>query len=66
MKQVDSERLNNIDNCYQQVKSAVDNKLGHRGYLIIDEKYHPEAFGSRYTIWYNKIDAVRFGMGGKR
>jgi len=27
--------------------------LAPKGYIIIDEKYHPEAFGSRYVTWSN-------------
>jgi len=65
MKQNVSERLNNINNCFQQVKLAIDNKLGPEGYLIIDEKYSPEAFGSRYATWSNNIDAVRLVWDGK-
>lgn len=65
MKQSVSERLKCIDQTYQQVKSAVDGKVAHKGYIIVDEKYHPEAFGSRYVTWSNKIDAIRLIWDGK-
>ncbi len=65
MKQNVTERLNNIENCYPQVKSAVDGKLRPKGYLVIDEKYSPEVFGNRYATWSNKIDAIRLIWDGK-
>ena len=49
MKQSVSDRLKNIDQTYQQVKSVIDTKVVPKGYIIIDEKYHPESFGSRYV-----------------
>jgi len=65
MKQSLSERINNIDNSYQQVKSAVGNKLSSKAYTIIDKKYSPEAFGSRYATWSNNLEAIRLIWDGK-
>jgi hypothetical protein len=65
MKQSVQERLKSIDNSYQQVKSAINNELSQREYIIIEEKYHPEAFGSRYTTWSGKINAFRLVWDGK-
>ena len=65
MKQSLSERLENIGNTYEQVKSAVDIKVALKGYIIIDEEYNSESFGSRYVIWSNTIAAIRLIWDGK-
>lgn len=60
-----SERLKNIDDCYQQVKTAIDNKLKAGDYTIRDEGYSPQAFGNRYTTWSNEINDIRLIWDGK-
>ena len=57
--------LENIALTYERIKSAIDIKLVSRGYNIIAEQYHPEAFGSRYVDWSNNKDAFRFLYDGK-
>jgi len=57
--------LENIALTYEGVKSALNIKLLSRGYTIIEEKYHPEAFGSRYVVWSNTKDAIRLLWDGK-
>jgi hypothetical protein len=59
-----SEQLKNIADTYEKIKTAIAVKLGST-YKIIDEQYHPEAFGSRYVIWSNEQNAIRFIWDGK-
>jgi hypothetical protein len=50
---------------YVQTKAAINDKLNTQGYHIIEEKYHPEVFGSRYVTWSNRNNAIRLIWDGK-
>ena len=57
--------LDSITHTYYQAKSVLDDKLGAKGYRIIAEKYNPEVFGSRWAVWSNDKDAIRFIWDGR-
>ena len=50
---------------YQEIKVALSSKLGSQGYLFVHEEYHDPVFDSRYIIWSNNEEAVRFVWDGK-
>lgn len=60
-----SASLKSIHQTYELGKASLDIKLSSLGYHIIEEKYHPEAFGSRYVIWSNNNDAKRLIWDGR-
>ncbi len=60
-----SAALRSIAETYERARSALISKLNKQGYHIIDEKYSPEVFGSRYAIWSNNRDALRLLWDGK-
>jgi hypothetical protein len=59
------EVLRNIERVYIKIREAVGQKLIAQGYHSVEEKHHPEAFGSRYIIWTNETDTIRLIWDGR-
>lgn len=59
------EIIKQITITFSQIRDELDIKLKSKNYHIVEEKYHPEAFGSRWVLWSNNKDAVRFIWDGK-
>jgi hypothetical protein len=36
---------------YDIIKAAPNEKLASKSYNVLEEKCHPQAFGSRYIVW---------------
>lgn len=54
-----------IAHTYQLISMALTDKLGALGYVISEQEENDRLFGSRYVIWSNNADAVRFTWDGK-
>ncbi len=60
------ERVTPITHAYKQIKEALAVQLHAKLYDdVIDEQYHPEAFGSRCIVWSNHRRAIRLIWDGR-
>jgi hypothetical protein len=54
-----------ISEVYREIIKTLDSRLNSQGYQIVHEQHDDNAFGSRYVIWSNNQDALRFTWDGK-
>jgi hypothetical protein len=54
-----------IGQTYQLIKNALVDKLGKQGYVIVEEREDDRIYGSRFAIWSNNEDMLRFTWDGK-
>lgn len=57
--------VNIVDNVYKQVKTSLTERLTAQGYQPVHEQHHDPVFNSRYIIWSNNREAMRFTWDGK-
>jgi cupin superfamily acireductone dioxygenase involved in methionine salvage len=53
------------DLAFHRIKDALDKKLNSQGYQIVNSQYNDQVFGSRFVIWSNNEDDLRFIWDGK-
>lgn len=54
-----------ITQAYRKICEAVNKKLVSHGYQVVHEQHDDKVFDSRYIIWSNNEDALRFTWDGK-
>ena len=54
-----------IYHIYQAVKQALIERLGQQGYLVVETRENDPLYDSRFVIWSNNMDLIRFTWDGK-
>ena len=54
-----------ISYVYNAVKTSLTERLGHQGYLVIEDTAPDPLFSSRFVTWSNNADLIRFTWDGK-
>lgn len=54
-----------INHIYIAVKQELVERLGQQGYVIIEERENDRVFDSKFIVWSNNKDLIRFTWDGK-